>query len=110
MSSLTRLRHVTVTARSGGLSPVLSRCVEALIRPFDVSGQRCSELRSRVRVPVQRFELSRIFKFYYTDPQGSPDLSLAAARLITETYGGELNATQESDKVAIQLSLPLGDR
>lgn len=56
------------------------------------------------------FELSRIFKFYYTDPKGSPDLSLAAARLIAETYGGELNATKESDKVAIELSLPLGDR
>jgi signal transduction histidine kinase len=55
------------------------------------------------------FEVTKIFKFYYTDPQGSPDLSLATARLIVETYGGELNATQERDKVTLRLSLPLGD-
>jgi K+-sensing histidine kinase KdpD len=56
------------------------------------------------------FELTKIFKFYYSDPQGNPDLSLAAARLILETYGGELNAVQESDKVSVRLALPLGER
>ncbi len=56
------------------------------------------------------FEVTKIFKFYYTDPLGNPDLSLAAARLIIETYGGELNAIQERDKVTLRLSLPLGDR
>lgn len=54
------------------------------------------------------FELTRIFKFYYTDPQGHPDLSLASARLIAETYGGELNAAEESGKVSLRLSFPLG--
>lgn len=54
------------------------------------------------------FELSRIFKFYYTDPQGNPDLSLASARLIVETYGGEVNAQEESGKVSLRLSFPLG--
>jgi len=56
------------------------------------------------------FELTKIFKFYYTDAAGNPDLSLAAARLIAETYGGELNATQESDKVSVRLSVPLGEK
>lgn len=57
------------------------------------------------------FELTKIFKLYYTDPSGNPDLSLASARLIAETYGGELNATEESDKrVTLRLSLPLGDQ
>lgn len=57
------------------------------------------------------FELTKIFKFYYTDPQGTPDLSLAVARLIAETYGGELNAVEgERDKVLLRLSFPLGDR
>lgn len=55
------------------------------------------------------FEPSKIFKFYNTDPLGNPDLSLATARLIVETYGGELNAVEESDKVVIRLSLPLGE-
>jgi hypothetical protein len=56
------------------------------------------------------FEVEKIFKFYYTDPAGNPDLSLAAARLIVETYGGELNAVQERDKVTLRLSVPLGDQ
>lgn len=56
------------------------------------------------------FELTKIFKFYYTDAAGNPELSLAAARLIAETYGGELNAVQESDKVSLRLSVPLGEK
>lgn len=56
------------------------------------------------------FEMTKIFKFYYTDPLGNPDISLAASRLIAETYGGELNVTQERDKVTLRLSLPLGDQ
>jgi nitrogen fixation/metabolism regulation signal transduction histidine kinase len=55
-------------------------------------------------------ELSKLFKFYYTDAAGNPDLSLATARLIAETYGGELNASQERDKVVLRLSFPLGER
>jgi hypothetical protein len=56
------------------------------------------------------FELTKIFKFYYTDADGKPDLALAATRLIVETYGGELKATQERDKVSIRLSFPLGEQ
>jgi len=56
------------------------------------------------------FELTKIFKFYYTDPDGNPDLSLAAARLIAETYGGELLAGEEHDKVWLRLSFPLGEK
>jgi signal transduction histidine kinase len=56
------------------------------------------------------FEPTRIFKFYYTDPDGNPDLSLAVARLIAETYGGEINAVEDRDKVSLRLSFPLGAR
>jgi signal transduction histidine kinase len=59
--------------------------------------------------PSEEFEPSKIFKFYYTDPLGNPELSLATARLIAETYGGELKAEQESDKVVLRLSVPLGE-
>jgi nitrogen fixation/metabolism regulation signal transduction histidine kinase len=56
-------------------------------------------------------ELTKIFKFYYTDADGSPDLSLAVARLIAETYGGELSAVEEDrDTVILRLSFPLGAR
>ncbi len=54
------------------------------------------------------FELTKLFKFYYTDVEGNPDLSLAVARLIAETYGGELNALVDRDKVVLRLSYPLG--
>jgi signal transduction histidine kinase len=59
---------------------------------------------------AEDFEATRIFKFYYTDAEGSPDLSAAVARLIVETYGGELNAVEEHDKVTLRLSFPLGAR
>jgi len=62
------------------------------------------------RVSDPDFELTKIFKFYYTDPNGNPDLSLASARLIFETYGGELQATRERDTVILRLKLPLGDQ
>ncbi|HEV2720186.1 MAG TPA: histidine kinase dimerization/phospho-acceptor domain-containing protein [Thermoanaerobaculia bacterium] len=55
-------------------------------------------------------EVTKIFKFYYSDPLGNPDLSLAAARLIAETYGGELNAEQDRDKVVFRLSFPLDEQ
>lgn len=61
------------------------------------------------QVPAE-LELTKIFKFYYTDVEGNPDLSLAAARLIAETYGGELIAAQERDKVILRLLLPVGAR
>lgn len=55
-------------------------------------------------------EIEKIFKFYYTDPMGNPDLSLATARLIVETYRGELIAVEERDNVVtLRLSLP-GDQ
>lgn len=56
------------------------------------------------------FELTKAFKFYYTDAEGNPDLSLAVARLIAETYGGELIAAGDRDKVSLRLSFPLGAR
>lgn len=55
-------------------------------------------------------ELTKIFKLYYTDPQGQPDFSLAVARLIAETYGGELNAAEDRDKVTVRFTFPLGER
>jgi hypothetical protein len=54
--------------------------------------------------------LTKIFKFYYSDPDGKPDLSLAAARLIAETYGGALLAGEEHDKVWLRLTFPLGEK
>ena len=57
---------------------------------------------------ASEFELTKLFKFYYTDAEGNADLSLAVARLIAETYGGELYAAVDRDKVILRLSLPLG--
>lgn len=51
------------------------------------------------------FDASKLFKLYYSDAAGNPELSLAGARLIAETYGGELTIL-ESDKVSLRLSFP----
>jgi hypothetical protein len=59
---------------------------------------------------VKDVELTKVFKFYYTGPDGNPELSLAAARLIAETYGGELSALEEHDKVVFRLTFPLGEK
>lgn len=54
-------------------------------------------------------ELNKIFKFYYTDPLGDPDLSLAAARLIAETYGGDVDCVEEDGRISLRLKLPPGE-
>lgn len=80
-----------------------------VLRP---EGRRASAERNEQQFQVtvsgvpqaEDFEVTKLFKFYYTDPLGNPDLSLAAARLIAETYGGELSASQEHDKVTLRLA------
>ena len=89
---------------------------EAAAKLFPTGTLQAAIVRDRQQVivtitgdkPEEDFEPTKLFKFYYTDSLGDPDLALATARLIFETYGGELNAAEESDKVAIRLSLPLG--
>jgi hypothetical protein len=54
-------------------------------------------------------ELTRVFKFYHSSDAGTPDLALAVARLIAETYGGELSAAEDRDTVALRLTFPLGE-
>lgn len=60
--------------------------------------------------PSTEIELSKLFKFYYTDPSGNPELSIATARLIAETYGGALTGSLSESGLSLELSLPLGDR
>lgn len=60
--------------------------------------------------PAGEIELSKLFKFYYTDPSGNPELSIATARLIAETYGGALSGSLSESGLSLELSLPLGDR
>jgi len=58
---------------------------------------------------TEGLELTKVFKLYYSDPQGNADLSLAIARLIAETYGGELSAWEDRDKVVLRFTFPLGE-
>jgi signal transduction histidine kinase len=88
---------------------------EAAAKLFPTGALQAAIDRDRQNVTVtiigpkteEDFEPTKLFKFYYTDALGNADLALATARLIFETYGGELNAGEESDKVAIRLSIPL---
>ena len=66
-------------------------------------------VRARGAPASEDFEISKIFKFYYTDALGRPELSLATARLIAETYGGRLSASLDGKQAVIEISLPLGE-
>jgi len=120
-----------ICAEIGGTesgAPFVIRAHEARIRQafkmffegsaslLGVEGRRTEVSRSADFVVTQTgtavtadFDVSKIFKFYYTDPNGNPDLSLATARLIVETYGGVLSAEIDRDNVVIRMVLP-GDR
>lgn len=62
------------------------------------------------RLRDEALEPSKTFKFYYSDAEGNSELSLATARLIIETYGGEISAESEHGRVSFRLSLPLGEK
>jgi hypothetical protein len=61
------------------------------------------------RPAAEPFELSTVFKCYYTDRSGNSELALATARLIAETYGGNLLGTVRKEDVELELTLPLGE-
>jgi len=105
-------------AHESRIRQALKAFLEGATKVLKRDGRRISAERSNQHLHIDvsgqpespDFEVTKIFKLYYTDPAGNPDLSLATARLIVETYGGELNATEERDKVTLRLSLPLGDQ
>src|SRR5438128_7324044 len=109
---------VTVRIHESRIRQALKMFFEGASKILNTNDREITVERSRERLHLVMsgtatepdIELAKIFKFYYTDPSGNPDLSLAAARLIVETYGGELKATQERDKVTLRFSLPQGDR
>jgi len=76
------------------------------------SSVRERSMMVRIEGPLrsQEAELAKVFKFYYTDPSGAPDLSLATSRLIAETYGGGVTAEQQDEIAVIELILPIEAR
>lgn len=109
---------VNVLGHEARIQQAMKMFFEGAAKVLRPEGRRASAERNEqgFRLTVsgvpsaEDFEVTKLFKFYYTDPLGNPDLSLAAARLIAETYGGELNASQERDKVLLRLSFPPGER
>ena len=61
------------------------------------------------RAAADGFDSTKVFKFYYTDASGNPELSLASARLIAETYGGDLTAIDNGGELKLTLTVPLGE-
>lgn len=51
-------------------------------------------------------EFDKLFKFYYTDAAGNPEISLATARLIAESYGGTLTASRTEKEITLELAIP----
>ncbi len=109
---------VMITAHESRIRQALKLFFEGASRVFGEGEHHCSATSDADTFSIvvagtpqsAELELPKVFKFYYTDPQGNPDLTLAVARLITETYGGGLEAAEDRDKVSLRLSLPLGAR
>jgi len=67
-------------------------------------------LLARGPLTIGEVAADKVFKFYYSGPSGNPDIRLASARLIAESYGGsvELRVTEEGS--VLELKLPSGER
>jgi nitrogen fixation/metabolism regulation signal transduction histidine kinase len=83
---------------------------EATVVFEEESSEQTYKLSIAGRSRVSESDLGKLFKFYYTDPSGNPDLSLATARLIVETYGGSLDIHEKDDRAVLELILAVGDR
>jgi signal transduction histidine kinase len=109
-------QRVPVLAHEPRIRQALRLFFEGAVKLFGDGGATAVIIRDAHRFTVTvggpkasaDFEPTRIFKFYYSDADGNPDLSLAVARLIAETYGGEIDAIEDHDKVSIRVSFPLG--
>jgi hypothetical protein len=60
-------------------------------------------------LPEGGVDTARLFKLYFSDADGSPEISLATARMIAASYGGELEATPDGDVFKVELRLPSGE-
>ena len=111
-------QHAMIRAHESRIRQGLKLFFEGASRIFLDEGRSVSartadgrfEVAIAGKAAAEEGDVAKIFKFYYSDAVGSPDLSLAIARLITETYGGELSAIQDRGQVVLRLSFPLGDR
>jgi phospho-acceptor domain-containing protein len=84
--------------------------------PSVVVTPRSNEATYHLRVEgapsIAETDFGKLFKFYYTDTSGNPELALATARLIAETYGGSLTLWDENNgsRLVLELQLPLAAR
>lgn len=109
---------VIVTCHASRLSEACRLLAEGCSKSFDHQNVSVEQeftpgatlLRISGEPASPEFEIGKIFKFYYTDPSGSPDLSLATARLIFETYGMTLDVRQEPNRVVFELAVPTGEK
>jgi hypothetical protein len=72
---------------------------------------QAAKFRFKGPLATEEVDVEKLFKFYYTDPSGASDLSLATARLIAETFGGSVVLNRdEVNLVNLELMLPAGER
>lgn len=93
----------------GGAAKIFSPSTVVVVPRNDESSY---QLRVEGAPSITETDFSKLFKFYYTDTSGNPELTLATARLIAETYGGSLTLWDENNgsRLVLELQLPLADR
>lgn len=74
----------------------------------DATGGR-TVFRFTERPALDPSEIGKLFKFYFSDASGAPDVALAEARLLAEIYGGALDAHIDDGELVLELTLPSGE-
>lgn len=88
----------------------LSRGIASVIEPQRASVD-CDVLDDRLTISIEgpcrdeTAEFGKLFKFYYTDPSGEPNLMLASARLLLESMGGSIDMQISEGIVQFRIEL-----
>jgi nitrogen fixation/metabolism regulation signal transduction histidine kinase len=113
--ALGAIEPATVIVHPGRIRQALRMFCEGIVNLLDDAewavepGKSTFKLRVSGTPRGEEFELTKVFKFYYTDASGNPDLDLATARLIAETYGGSVEGVQDGQRVSFEFSLPVSE-
>lgn len=89
---------------------VLARGVAGIIEA-EAATVKCQMNAGRLTISIEgpnkdeTADIGKLFKFYYTDPSGEPNLMLASARLLLESMGGSVDMQISEGIVQFRIEL-----
>lgn len=105
-----RCELTVYSSRLAQAGRTLARGLAAIIDPQRAEVECIVEdrrLTLRIEGPYREEtpEIGKLFKFYYTDPSGEPNLMLASARLLLESMGGTIDMNVSEGNVQFRIQL-----